>query len=488
MERIVPTFTSHVPRHHQVRTKTVATVGPACSAPTMMEQLALAGVDVFRINMAHGDRAFHDRMVTQIREISDRLHRPLGILVDLAGPKIRLGELGEAPWPCAVGQTFSLTMGHSSSRAGELVTPFEGLVEELQPGNFVVFADGAVAMEVIEHSEQAATLRVLSGGEVRSRQGINVPNATLSIEALTAEDRENAVWAAHREVDFLGLSFVRSPRDVEALREVLIDQDATAMIVAKIEKREALHALDDIVAAADAVMVARGDLGVEIDLAETPVAQKRIIATCQRYMKPVIVATQMLDSMQSSIRPTRAEVTDVANAILDGADACMLSGETAIGRFPLEAVQMMNRVMASTEHMLRDAPAEPPPVAALSGVHPITAAVTYGAARIASQLTAALVVVATRSGNTSRVKSKQRDFIPTVGVSDSVVTLRRMCLFWGIIPLPNAPVNDGPKLRQFIDDWGKAEGVLKSGDRVVFVTGTTFVQSAHNLVIVHEIP
>jgi pyruvate kinase len=259
------------------------------------------------------------------------------------------------------------------------------------------------------------------------------------------------------------------------------------LVVAKIEKREALECLDEIVAAADAVMVARGDLGVETDIAETPVVQKRIIATCHRYLKPVIVATQMLDSMQRSSRPTRAEVTDIANAILDGADACMLSGETAIGEYPLESVQMMNRVMAATEQLLRDKAPEEGPATALAGVHPITAAVTYGAGRIAARLAAALVVVATRSGNTARVKSQQRDFVPTVGVSDSEQTLRRMCLYWGIIPLPGAPVGDGPALRAFIEQWGKAAKLLRSGDRTVFVTGTDFVPLAHNLLVVHEV-
>jgi len=488
MERSPLGFAPRVPRDHQVRTKTVATVGPACEASEMLEQLARSGVDVFRINMAHGGRAFHETMVGRIRAVGERIGRPIAILIDLAGPKIRLGELGEGPRLCAVGREFSFTAGERSSDATELVTTFTSLIDDLAVGNLVVFADGAVAMEVIAKAGGRVALRVVSGGEVRSRQGINVPNAKLSVAAGAAEDEENVTWACSREIDFVGLSFVRESADVLALRDRLRAGGSNAMIIAKIEKRESLVALDEIVAAADAVMVARGDLGVEIDIAETPAAQKRIIAACRRHLKPVIVATQMLDSMQSSIRPTRAEVTDVANAILDGADACMLSGETAIGKYPLETVGMMNRIMAAAEQMLRDTAPEPPPVAALAGVHPITAAVTYGAGRIASQLSASLVVVATRSGNTARVKSKQRDFIPTVGVSDSEAVLRRMCLFWGIIPLRGAPINHGPQLRAFIEAWGIAEGVLRSGDRTVFVTGTDLVPTAHNLVAVHETP
>jgi pyruvate kinase len=473
--------------HYAVRTKIIATVGPACSAPEMMYRLAEAGVDVFRINMAHGSRAFHDAMVTQVRQISEQLGRPLAVLVDLAGPKIRLGELAEDPLMCHVGQTLRVVAADRATSGDELPCALSSVVHELEPGNLVMLADGTVVLQVIGRVEQGVEVRVLSGGWVRSRQGINLPDARLSVSALTEEDRQNAVWAAQREVDFLGLSFVRSPRDVWQLRELLDSVGSSAMIVAKIEKREALVALDDIVATADAVMVARGDLGVEIDVAETPVIQKRIIATCQRYLKPVIVATQMLESMQHSQRPTRAEVSDVANAILDGADACMLSAETAVGEYPVESVQVMNRVMAATEQLLRDAPPEQPPVAAFAGVHPITAALTYGAGRIAAQIAAAMVVIATRSGHTARVKSKLHDFIPTIAVSDSEATLRRMCLFWGIFPLRGAPVNDGPQLRTYIEEWGKQQGLLRPTDRVVFVTGTNFVPVAHNMLIVHEV-
>lgn len=480
-------FPRKVSSDYVVRTKTIATVGPACSSEDMMYKLAEAGVDVFRINMAHGTREFHDFMVTQIRRVSDRLGRPLGVLVDLAGPKIRLGELAEDPLRCEVGDELWVVAGERAASREQLPCALESVVRELRPGHLIMLADGTVVLEVVDASEQGARTRVVSGGWVRSRQGMNLPNARLSIGALTDDDRKHAVWAAQREVDFLGMSFVRSPRDVWQLRELLDSVGSSAMIVAKIEKREALASLDDIVATADAVMVARGDLGVEIDVAETPVVQKRIIATCQRYLKPVIVATQMLDSMQHSQRPTRAEVSDVANAILDGADACMLSAETAVGEFPLESVQVMNRVMAATEQMLRDMPPEPPPIAAFAGVHPITAALTYGAGRIAAQISAALVVIATRSGHTARVKSKLHDFIPTIGVSDSEATLRRMCLFWGIIPLRGAPVNDGPQLRTFIEEWGKRQGILRPGDRTVFVTGTNFVPVAHNMLIVHEV-
>ena len=259
------------------------------------------------------------------------------------------------------------------------------------------------------------------------------------------------------------------------------------MTVAKIEKPEALECLDDIVIAADAIMVARGDLGVEIDIERTPVEQKRIIDACTKFRRPVIVATQMLDSMQASRRPTRAEASDVANAILDGADACMLSGETAIGDFPTESVDMMNRIMLATEaRLITHPPIKVEPDKDQGGVHPVTEAVVYGAARIAERLKAKAVAIQTHSGRTALAKSKQRDMISSIAVSDKEQTLRQMTLFWGIEPAVGAPA-DGSALRQFIDDWGKENRVLTTGDLVVLMASGDFKAGAHNRVMVHEV-
>jgi pyruvate kinase len=294
------------------------------------------------------------------------------------------------------------------------------------------------------------------------------------------------VWAAKNDIDYVSLSFVRSPVNVLLLKELLQAQGSKAWVVAKIEKPEALLHLKEIVAAADGVMVARGDLGVEIDVAEIAVAQKRIVRECQNQGKPVIVATQMLDSMHHNRRPTRAEATDVANAILDGADACMLSGETAIGNFPVEAVETMNRIALATEPLLKEQMHKLERVEA-TDVHPITAAAVHGCSVIVNQLGAKLVVVATRGGGTCRLRSKQRDFVPTIGVSDSPSVLRRLTLFWGVTPISDAPVHDGPALRAFIDDWGRKQGLLKKGDCVLFVTGTNFYPMAQNLLVIHEV-
>jgi pyruvate kinase len=475
------------PLSQRARTKIVATVGPACRGRGRLSELIAAGVDVFRINMAHGERAEHQRAVDDIRAAARDLGRPVAILVDLAGPKIRLGQLLQDPMECPEGAEFRFIRGDDPRSPHELTSTYPQLVDELDAGDRVLLADGAVAMRVVSKSADAAACRVDAAGEIRSRKGINLPGVKLSTPALTEADRDNARWAAEADVDFVSLSFVRSPDDLVALQSLLREAGSAALVIAKIEKPEALERLDEIVHVSDGVMVARGDLGVEIDVAETPVAQKRIIAACTKYQKPVIVATQMLESMTEAKRPTRAEASDVANAILDGADACMLSGETAVGKHPRETVAMMNRIMLKTEQLLRDADPQPPLTAAISGVHPITSAVVHGAARIASQLFASLVVIVTRSGATARVKAKQRDFIPTVAVSDSEATLRRTCLFWGITPLPDAPLFDPPELRRFIDAWGIQDGVLRAGDRVVFVTGSALVESAHNVVVVHEV-
>lgn len=476
------------------RTKIVATVGPACGTLDMLRTLIRAGVDVFRINTAHGTRAEHQATLDSIRTASDAECRPIGVLVDLAGPKIRLGQLFHDPTLCGLNQEFRFVHGAAPASADQLTCSYARLVDELKTGDRVMLADGTVSMEVTAIEADTAVCRVTGAGILRSRQGINLPGVALTVPAMTEADLSNARWAAQAGADFISLSFVRSPQEVVQLKELVTSLGSTAMVVAKIEKAEAMSCLKDIVLAADAVMVARGDLGVEIELAETPVAQKRIVSTCQQFAKPVIVATQMLDSMQHSPRPTRAEVSDVANAILDGADACMLSGETAIGEFPRQTVEMMSQVMQATEATMTAPEIQSPrsasnrtPIPALSGVHPITAATVHGALDVAGQLHAALIVITSRSGATARVQAKYRQLTRVVGISNSIETLRRMSLFWGITPLPGAPTEGGPELRAFIETWGKAKGRLATGDRVVYLMGSAVVKSAHNVVVVQEV-
>ncbi len=465
-------------------TKIVATVGPASWEVDKLVELIEAGVDIFRINTAHGSRQEHERTLANIRTASRQSGFAAAVLLDLAGPKIRLGQLLVDPLQCDMGMQVSFVRGESSAKPNELTSTYEQLVDELQPTNRVMLADGSVGLRVDSVSDDRVECTVIAAGEIRSRQGINLPGVQLSVSALLPRDIENAIWGAHNDIDFISLSFVRTANDIQSLKELLASHQAKALVIAKIEKPEALTNLDAIVEATDGVMVARGDLGVEIDVAETPVAQKRIIRVCKEKMKPVIVATQMLESMHHNTRPTRAEASDVANAILDGADACMLSGETAIGDHPVKVVEMMNRIMLCTEPELTHNLAE-----RLSSdrVHPITSAVTNSAINIAESIRARLIVIATRSGSTAWVKSKSRSLIATLGASDDLATLRRMNLFWGIRPIQASQLADTPEFISEICRWAKDQGHLRRGDHVVFVTGSGVMEKAHNLVVVHTV-
>ena len=471
------------------KTKIVATVGPASREESQLSGLVEAGVDVFRLNAAHGSIEEHDATVRTIRRLSQRLGRPVAVLVDLAGPKIRLGELVDGQVECRAGESIRLVRGELATRAGELAANYPRLIDELEVGKSVMLADGTVGLVVEEVTANVVSLRVTQAGLVRSRQGVNLPGARLSLPAMSEADREHAHWAARVGVDFIGLSFVRTPDEVLELKSLVRAQGSSARIIAKIEKQEALDRLPEIVTAADGVMVARGDLGVETDVARVPVVQKQIIALCNCEQKPVIVATQMLESMQHSRRPTRAEATDVANAILDGCDACMLSGETAIGEFPREAVEMMNRIALATEVYLRGRPRDPAPLPLEfpEGLKRVTQAVVLGAGHIAQQLNAQLIAVASHSGATARALSKQRNFVPIVGVSDREEVVRQMCLLWGVIPLSNAPAADNQALLTYLEDWGRREGLLAAGDQVVLVAGTGLPAQGHNMVMVHQV-
>jgi len=476
------------PRRRPSQTKIVATVGPACEKTEQLVELILSGVDVFRVNTAHGSPEEHQRHVDDIRRASREANQPVAILVDLAGPKIRLGELPGGKLRCAVGERVRFVRGHEVTRPGDLVTTYEPLVDELAVGDRVLLADGLVAL-LVEHVEpDAVTCRVIQSGQLRSRQGVNLPGVKLSVPTLAEQDRENAAWAARAGVDFIGLSFVRSADDVRQLKSIIEGEKAPAQVVAKIEKPEAVDALEEIVQAADAVMVARGDLGVEIDIAQVPVVQKRIIQVSHRFHKPVIIATQMLDSMQHSRLPTRAEATDVANAILDGTDACMLSGETAIGEYPREAVEMMHRIALATEPLVRRHQ-QSLDVTKLDTADedPITEATAQAAGRLAETLGARMVLVATASGRTALRLSKDRLFVPTVGVSDSDVALRRMCLYWGVIPLAGAPTGNPTELMEYVVRQARAAGYVASGDRVVLLAGSGLRVAEHNMVVVHEL-
>ncbi len=483
------------------QTKIVATAGPACDTQQQLAELLLAGVDVFRINMAHGNPDDQEPRLAAIRAASEETGHPVAVLADLAGPKIRLGELPGDELTLDVGDTVCFQretdrpipdVGHCADDSSEttvhgLTTNYRPLIDELQPGDRVMLADGTVSLEIEAVEKDWARCRVVQPGLIRSRQGVNLPGVKLSASAFGTEDRRNAAWAAKAGIDFVGLSFVRTPDEIRDLKALLAEHGSAARVIAKIEKPEAVERLEEIVEATDGVMVARGDLGVEIDIARVAVVQKQIIAECNRRRKPVIVATQMLDSMQHSRIPTRAEVADVANAILDGTDACMLSGETAIGRFPRQAVEMMHRIALATEPLCRNQPRTRLPDLKGHDINPITEATVFAAGRMAEELDAKLVVVASASGATALSMAKNRHWVPTIGVTDSPETLRRMCLYWGMIPMAGAPTADPHALLEHVTDWALDRGMLQSGDRIVLVAGTGLKVTAHNMLVVHEL-
>ena len=497
------------------QTKIVATVGPACDSAEKLRELIVAGVDVFRVNTAHGTLDEHQRRVETIRAASGALGMPVAILVDLPGPKMRLGELPGGVLECVPGSALKIIRGRPPAAADELTTTYEPLIDEVRPGDRIMLADGTVGLAVERVERDTAFCRVVQGGPIRSRQGLNLPGIRLSAPALGPDDRVRARWAVQAAADYVGLSFVRAAADVQELREFLAaekaacpspglsaqpsgstagkpavapcaaegDDVAPPQIIAKIEKPEALDQLDAILAAADGIMVARGDLGVEIDIAELPIVQKRIVAACRRARKPVIVATQMLESMRTERLPTRAEATDVANAILDGADACMLSGETAIGEHPRETVEMMHRIALATEPILRQRSAE----AVAPAGDSIADAVTAAAGRLAEQVGAKAIVVASATGQTALSVAKQRFLVPALGVSNSPATLRRMCLYWGVIPLPNAPADEPRQLLEHVCRRGREAGWLTPGDRILLVFSTRMSAGRHNGILVHQV-
>jgi pyruvate kinase len=479
----------------KVRTKIVATVGPASRAPATLRALIEAGVDVFRLNFSHGEHEEHAAALTDIRNAADACGVIVAVLQDLCGPKIRLGPIAGDAVECPLDSIFTL---HSELPDGyedphALTCTYPTLAADLTPGDRVFFADGTVAMTVLECDSATARLQVTLPGRIRSHQGINLPGAVLSVPCLTPKDLADLDWTAAHPIEYVGLSFVRQASDVTRLRAELDQRGLHATrIVAKIEKPQAVANLDAVIAVSDAVMVARGDLGVEIDVAKVPGVQKRVIDACRRAGVPVITATQMLNSMETSTRPTRAEATDVFNAVLDGTDAVMLSGETAIGLYPIEAVDTMSRICAEAEalprsyaHAVPDASSLPAPAAGTAGyVLPITSGVVEAVASLTRRLGATLVVVATHSGRTALALSKQRYGPPTLALTPDPAVARALALNWGVTPLLSPSLADAPTIRLFALDWARTHGLIHSGDCVVLVLGTMPRDPAHNEILV----
>lgn len=487
----------------KVRTKIVATVGPASRSPEMLRALIEAGVDVFRLNFSHGDHVEHGENLRRIREASASCGRVVAVLQDLGGPKIRLGEIPGDAIDCKPDDLFTLVKDRTEpENPYQFTCTYRELADDLSVDDLVYFADGIVAMVVTEKGNGSATMRVTLPGRIRSQQGINLPGAALNVKALTEKDLRDLNWTAENPVEYVGLSFVRRASDVTNLREELDRRGCLQVkIVAKIEKPQAVADLGAIIAETDAVMVARGDLGVEVDVARVPAIQKQVIAACHQARVPVITATQMLNSMESSSRPTRAEATDVFNAVLDGTDAVMLSGETAIGSYPIEAVSTMSRILTEAETLLLgDASGTPPwpsygakPPAPLQSpirggwALPITESVVEAVRVIGKRLNAALVIVTTHSGRTALALSKQRYAPRTLALAEDPATAQGMALYWGVNAVLAPGIAEAESANAFALKWAKDHRLITTGDYVVFVQGTMPDSPTHNAIVVQVV-
>jgi len=454
-----------------IRTKIVATLGPATDEPQRLARVLEAGVDVCRLNFSHGTLDEQQRRLEAVRAWAAQHDRPIAVLGDLCGPKIRLNEVAGGTVELVRGQSVRFVRGAEACTAERLTTNYPSFVDEVDVGQRVLIDDGLVRLLAVTRDPGAVTCTCTTGGRISSRKGVNLPDTPLATPALTAKDRQDLEWAIGHDLDYVGLSFVRRPDDLAELKEILARRGARLGVIAKIEKPEALEHLEEIIRLADGVMVARGDLGVEMDVWRVPLIQKDITVRCRAAGKPVIIATQMLQSMVSSPTPTRAEVSDVANAILDGADAVMLSAETAVGQYPDVAVTLMDRVAAATESYQRQGRGcEPAPEA--SEPHTPTSAIVRAAVQAGLHLDARLVAVWTATGETVRQLARHRLPMPVVGLTYDQRVCRQMNLLYGVIPLRVQPLSNPAEMAGVLDALLLERGLARRGELVVVVTST----------------
>jgi pyruvate kinase len=469
-----------------LRTKIVCTIGPASREPEMLADLVEAGMDVARLNFSHGGQAFHAETIARIRAASAAAGKPVAILGDLQGPKLRVGAMQEGGVPLAEGETLVLTTELITGAPGRVPVQYELLPEVVEPGDRILIDDGLLELVVTAVMAPEITTRVITGGSLNSNKGLNLPRAAFSIPAITEKDREDLAFAIEQGLDWIALSFVRTAEEVLDLKGYIRTLSAfghQTPVMAKIEKPEAIQNIDAIIAAADGIMVARGDLGIEISPEDVPMLQKMIITRCNALGKPVVTATQMLDSMIRNPRPTRAEASDVANAILDGSDAIMLSGETASGKYPLEAVRTMARITAVVEQAQCDK------CAVRMDAKPgrtFAEAVAHASVETAIDLSARAIVAPSMSGHTARTISKFRPPCPIVAVTPSPFVQRELCIFWGVYPLlsqraatTDAVINDAVEQAQKAGFVGEGDVLVVTGGSVEGAGNTTNLMKVH---------
>jgi len=478
------------------KTKIICTLGPAVDDEAMMRRLILAGMDAARFNFSHGTHESHLQTLTRLKRVRDELGRPVAAILDTKGPEIRIRSFENGPVTLNRGDEFTLTTDDVPGDDRRVSVTYADLHRELSPGCRVLIDDGLVELEVQEIRDRDVVCRVENGGKLSSNKSINIPDAHILLPSLTEKDREDLRFACENDFDFVAASFVRKAADVEDIRAELHRHGGDDIrIIAKIENREGVDNLDEIIAAADGVMVARGDLGVEIDAAEVPILQKRMIKSTIRQGKPVITATQMLDSMIRNPRPTRAEISDVANAVFDGTSCVMLSGETASGKYPVEALETMARTVEAAEGAIdywgrfRE---RNPFSGEGEGANAINDAITHSCCLTAMDLRADAILACTKSGYTAKVISRFRPACPIIALCQTEAVRRQMAVSWGVRAFLSGDVDSTDRMFSLAVETARKEGVVKAGDTVVITAGVPLGRSGTtNLVkaqVVEETP
>lgn len=465
------------------RAKIVCTIGPATSSAENITELVRAGMDVARLNLSHGEYAAHEQVYMDIRRASDALGHAVGVLVDLQGPKIRTGRFADGPVTLEPGAEFTITTRDVPGDVTEVGTTYPDLPKDVAPGLGILIDDGKIALEVIEVTDTDVRCVVVEGGVLSNNKGINVPGAAMSVPAMSEKDTEDLRWAIRLRVDMIALSFVRRATDILEVHRIMDEEGLRLPVIAKIEKPQAVDNLDEIIRTFDGVMVARGDLGVEMPLEEVPLVQKRACEIARRRAKPVIVATQVLESMVENARPTRAEASDAANAVLDGADALMLSGETSVGAHPFEAVRTMSRIIENTEdhglHRIRPLDTRP---------NSKGGAVTAAAAEIGDLLGVKYLITFTQSGDSARRLARVRPRIPMLAFTPEQWTRSRLALSWGVETFLVGTSRHTDQMALQVDEILLAEERVNEGDLVVIVAGSPpGIPGSTNALRVHRI-
>jgi pyruvate kinase len=461
--------------------KIVCTIGPSSSSDDVISSLIKNGMDVARLNFSHGDHESHSKMIDIIRDLSHRLNKPVAILQDLQGIKIRLGDVKEGMVEIKRGDIISVKSGDGISNNKEIFILYPTLLKDVKKGDKILIDDGLIQLTIIDEFKDYLKAKVIEGGMLSNRKGVNLPGVDVSIDSFTEKDKNDLTLGITKDVDYVAISFVRNAEDVIKVKDFIRKRKRDIPVIAKIEKPEAIKNIKDIISVSDGIMIARGDLGVEMPSEEVPLIQKSLIEKANEMGKIVITATQMLESMTEHLRPTRAETTDVANAVLDGTDALMLSAETAKGKYPVEALKMMDRIIRHTERMRK-------PSSSYIYTHIFAEATAGAACKAAEDIRARLLVAFTKSGFTARLLSKLRPSVPVVAYTPNLRIQNRLCLYWGIVPKIMSLPNTTDEMIEEIEVSLLKEGIVKKGDNIVITSSSPLSrQGKTNFMKLHKI-